>query len=80
MSFNSYLKEKIDLKNFLEKIIKSEGTPFLIHNVNHDDGDYELEFFDINIEGLDECISKVYERQDEQKDPEKFKQTIIRIK
>ena len=112
MSFNSYLKEKIDLKNFLEKIIKSEGTPFLIHNVNNDDGlvesanndaktwlalskeqdgkiawcmqdddgDYELEFFDINIEGLDECISKVYERQDEQKDPEKFKQTIIRIK
>ena len=49
-------------------------------NVFDNDGDYELEFFDINIEGLDECISKVYERQDEQKDPEKFKQTIIRNK
>ena len=109
MSFNSYLKKKISLNNFLEKILKSEGEPFLIHNVNHDeglvesanndastwlalsqqqeskiawcmkddDGEYELEFYDLTIDGIDECICRVYERQDELKDPEKFKDKLI---
>ena len=109
MSFNSYFKEKINLNNFLEKIIQSNGEKFLVHNVNDDvglvesanndastwlalsqqqeskiawrmkddDGEYELEFFDLTVEGLDECISKVYERQDELKDPEKFKDKLI---
>ena len=45
-----------------------------------DDGEYELEFFETTIEGLDECISKVYDRQDELKDPEIFKEKILSIK
>jgi len=45
-----------------------------------DDGEYELEFFETTIEGLDKCISKVYDRQDELKDPEIFKEKILSIK
>jgi len=42
-----------------------------------DDGEYELEFYDLTIDGIDECICRVYERQDELKDPEKFKDKLI---
>ena len=44
-----------------------------------DEGKYELEFYEPTIQGLDECISQVYGRQDEIDDPEKFKDEIISL-
>ena len=108
---DDYLKEKINFDKFLEKILKSNGEKFLVHNVNHDEGlvesanndastwlalskekeskiayclkddegEYELDFYDITVEGLDKCICKVYEQQDETDDPEKFKEKLMTI-
>ena len=44
-----------------------------------DEGEYELEFYEPTIQGLDECIGDVYGRQDEIDDPEKFKKEIISL-
>ena len=44
-----------------------------------DDGDFELEFYEPTIQGLDACICEVYSRQDELDDLEKFKNEIISL-
>ena len=45
-----------------------------------EEGKYELEFFEPDIQGLDLCLSEVYGRQDEihEDDLEKYKEDIIK--
>ena len=44
-----------------------------------DDGEFEIQFYEPTIQGLDECIGEVYGRQDEINDLEKFKKEIISL-
>ena len=44
-----------------------------------DDGEHELQIYEPTIKGLDESILEVYGRQDEIRDPKKFKDEIISL-
>jgi hypothetical protein len=43
-----------------------------------DEGKYELETYEPDITGLDQCLDEVYSRQDEINELEKFKEQIIK--
>ena len=82
--FESDFGTEETITKLLKKIIKSSpGEPFLTYKVNPDgdqEGKYELEFFELDIQGLDLCLSEVYGRQDEihEDDLEKYKEDIIK--
>ena len=43
-----------------------------------DEGKYELETYEPDIKGLDQCLDAIYCRQDEINELEKFKEHIIK--
>ena len=43
-----------------------------------DEGKYELETYEPDIQGLDQCLDAIYSRQDEINELEKFKEHIIK--
>ena len=43
-----------------------------------DEGKYELETYEPDIKGLDQCLDAIYSRQDEINELEKFKEHIIK--